>query len=491
MMQRLGKSVGLALLFLVHPTICSSTTYSGLATTALNLPEANCGDACHDDKLYDKLLGFNTDAPSAMPSYASSAVPIATLPPAFQPGDTTYSSSNSVDFLVAAFFLISAGWLILALVYSALIIFIIRRRAIGEMDMYDEDFGRIYLIGRRCFIPLGCILRRYMTNLDNNTEPVRYMTREERRAAMEILLSRAEQSLLGGDVIGRNEGANNRAERTDMNTHESVRQRDGSEPDQSLNTLTLNVSTEEESGNDPTCSICLMEYENPAEIFASTTCSHQFHHACICDWLERRTNTECPCCRNPLVSDAEVWETVQGVRRERRKQYLQEHGRTSIVGLLCSCCWSPKPNERNRTNREAGTISHMDVTEVLSPRDDGGAQTGGHGTSLQPWDIETGQSAVVETPEESDIRQIENEILASSVPRESLVGSNDEQFLLAQSGSLQVTSRLVAENENRTAKTSQIRDTDAIVMPVETEHSEAEHATPSSASSTSSDMYEK
>jgi hypothetical protein len=38
------------------------------------------------------------------------------------------------------------------------------------------------------------------------------------------------------------------------------------------------------------------------------------------EWLERRANTECPCCRTPLISDEEVWETVQKQRREYRRQ---------------------------------------------------------------------------------------------------------------------------------------------------------------------------
>ena len=473
------KSFGLVVWFLVQPSICrSSTTYAGLTTSAPNLPEGICGDACN----YDRLGASDIDAPSPMPSYH------ATLPPAFQPVNTTHSSSK-FDFLVAALFIISAGWLILALVYSALIIFIVRRRALGETDMDHEDFGRIYLVGRRCFIPLGCILRRFMSDLDNNTEPVRYMTREERRAAIEILLFQAERSLPAGNVISRNEDVNNPSELTDLNTAESLRQRDGSEPDQ--NTINIIMTTDEESADDPTCTICLMEYENTSEIFASITCSHHFHHACICDWLQQGNKIDCPCCRNPLVSDAQVWETVQSVRRERRKQYLQEHGRKSVFGLLCSSCWSPEPIGRSETNREAEDILPMDVTEVLSPRDDEGAQTGAHGASLQTWDIETGQSAVVDTPKESEIGQIENEILVSSVPRESFVGSNEDRFLLVQSGSLQGTSTSVAESENRIAKTSQNQDNDVGVMPAETEHSDSEHAIPSSVSSTLLDVYEK
>ena len=43
-------------------------------------------------------------------------------------------------------------------------------------------------------------------------------------------------------------------------------------------------------------------------------------------WLERRNNTECPCCRENLVSDDEVWAAVQKMRKERRRQLRKENG---------------------------------------------------------------------------------------------------------------------------------------------------------------------
>ena len=62
-------------------------------------------------------------------------------------------------------------------------------------------------------------------------------------------------------------------------------------------------------------------FAEPTDVcFTSTVCSHRFHHGCIMDWLERRANTECPCCRTRLISDEEVWETVQKIRGERRRQ---------------------------------------------------------------------------------------------------------------------------------------------------------------------------
>ena len=51
-------------------------------------------------------------------------------------------------------------------------------------------------------------------------------------------------------------------------------------------------------------------------------------------WLERRANTECPCCRTPLVSDEEVWETVQKMRQERRRQVRKANRNRSLFSRI-------------------------------------------------------------------------------------------------------------------------------------------------------------
>lgn len=60
------------------------------------------------------------------------------------------------------------------------------------MDIHDEYFGRIYLFGsptsnRRCYIPLGWLLRRYVMALNDSSVIVNRMSRAERRASLEIL----------------------------------------------------------------------------------------------------------------------------------------------------------------------------------------------------------------------------------------------------------------------------------------------------------------
>jgi len=292
-------------------------------------------------------------------------------------------TNSGIDFLVAAFFFIAAGWLILALLYSILVLIVVRLRARGELDIYDEHFGRLYLIGRHCYIPLGCILRRYVVALseEETSSPVRIMTREERRVAMEELLGRDPSEMQAaaasdGEESGDGEENDSPEGRTE---DESIQKSSETSPE------TVPSSTSEESAppspqacaacgatatsseeeakeekeeeqegegeeprpenpatdlwlenNEPVCSICLMEYEEGEEddVFHSNVCRHEFHKACLLDWLERRNNTECPICRTALVSDEEVWETVQ----RRRKQYRDSNRTNYCCLLLCCCC---------------------------------------------------------------------------------------------------------------------------------------------------------
>ena len=110
----------------------------------------------------------------------------------------------------------------------------------------------------------------------------------------------------------------------------------------------------------PICSICLGPYENDDSddaddqlgstknldatlpstrtaavgsahtVFQSSTCVHQFHMECILNWLQRKTNVECPCCRIPMIDDKEVWKTIVNLRKQKLrsiqklKQQLQQ-----------------------------------------------------------------------------------------------------------------------------------------------------------------------
>lgn len=173
-------------------------------------------------------------------------------------------AAGGIDFLVAAFFLIAAGWLIVALLYAILVIIVIRLRARGELDIYDENFGRIYLMGRRCYIPLGCLIRRYVIAWyvegdedGNRRQQIRFMTREERRFAMETLLISDESS--------KDDGV-------------SELERGESTPANSDTGLDDDENEDDSSSNEPVCSICLTgygkaTYEGGGRFCPKTNCS--------------------------------------------------------------------------------------------------------------------------------------------------------------------------------------------------------------------------
>jgi hypothetical protein len=73
------------------------------------------------------------------------------------------------------------------------------------------------------------------------------------------------------------------------------------------------------------------------------------------DWLERRANTECPCCRTPLISDEQVWETVIKQRQERRRQI-----RKASRGRGLFSCFRPG-------NDSSGDEETVDPTPPPSP----------------------------------------------------------------------------------------------------------------------------
>eukprot|EP00656_Telonema_subtile_P057437 TRINITY_DN9448_c0_g1_i2.p1 TRINITY_DN9448_c0_g1~~TRINITY_DN9448_c0_g1_i2.p1 ORF type:complete len:280 (-),score=63.50 TRINITY_DN9448_c0_g1_i2:141-980(-) len=70
---------------------------------------------------------------------------------------------------------------------------------------------------------------------------------------------------------------------------------------------------------DPTCSICLSEYEEDEEIKHLPSCAHVFHVSCIDEWLV--LNPSCPVCRQPLKKDdaAEPVEQESGLWMEMRE----------------------------------------------------------------------------------------------------------------------------------------------------------------------------
>jgi len=182
---------------------------------------------------------------------------------------------DGIDIVVVIFFVLAAAWLLLSIIYSIILLMLLRLQAQGRLDLDDENFGRSECCNGRFAFNLGCIARRYairleMTQNDDDT-PRHIMTRIERRAALETILKAASIP-------------------EDMTTTSDL---------ESGNTI---GESDLVRGNEALCSICLSEYEKGDEIM-TTNCAHRFHKTCVMDWLERQNNTECPVCRDTIVSE--------------------------------------------------------------------------------------------------------------------------------------------------------------------------------------------
>jgi hypothetical protein len=105
--------------------------------------------------------------------------------------------------------------------------------------------------------------------------------------------------------------------------------------------------------------------------FTSRTCIHKFHRDCLLDWLERRDHTECPCCREPMVADEDVWDSVQLMRRQQRKLRRRQTREKGVLGLFscfcasCCCCIVVAPDnsyeegEDMLNDAEEGNVTDM------------------------------------------------------------------------------------------------------------------------------------
>jgi len=243
------------------------------------------------------------------------------------------AGASTMDVLAAIFFVVAATWLVAATLYAGLVYMYLRLRARGRLDrIYEPDFGRMRLpfCGWVITLPLACLLRRYVRHLHgraahgahgaNNLGRGPFVTREERRRAMEVLLVHSKKSSHGTES-GREHGIQapsiQQEQPMENETDEQIAETSSDYQD----ALAHIPTSDSGSTEGPVCSICLGDYndDGPDQILQSQTCPHQFHRDCILDWLERQENTECPCCRVPMVEDDDVWKVVQKIRKERRK----------------------------------------------------------------------------------------------------------------------------------------------------------------------------
>lgn len=140
-------------------------------------------------------------------------------------------------------------------------------------------------------------------------QSVKFMTRAERRKAMEILLYDSVDK--GPAMVKSKRDQLSPEDDVDDADVEAGQETDASaEKDPNLDTVSL---------QEPVCSICLGEYESDDHVLRSKTCPHEFHKECVMDWLQRQINTECPCCRSPMVDEEDVWATVKKQRKLKKK----------------------------------------------------------------------------------------------------------------------------------------------------------------------------
>ena len=67
---------------------------------------------------------------------------------------------------------------------------------------------------------------------------------------------------------------------------------------------------------DPSCSICLAEYEENDAKLSSAHCDHCFHTCCLLEWLQ--AHDDCPNCRKPVLTPSELQDAAVTVFTERQ-----------------------------------------------------------------------------------------------------------------------------------------------------------------------------
>ena len=215
--------------------------------------------------------------------------------------------STASNVLATVFFGLAFLWFIIAVSYACSVVLFLRMRRNGHflnVSIDDPEFGRYYLCGR-CYLPMGWIFRRFVLQYQNEQErrsnKGRVMEKSERRAAMEVLLSDLKS-------------------KKDLDTSADTSSSSESETDEETGCCDRNPELPtSQSDVENVCSICLGSYTSSGIAWQSPVCQHRFHRSCLLAWLTQPGKVECPCCREPLVDEDDVWSTVKQLRRKRNR----------------------------------------------------------------------------------------------------------------------------------------------------------------------------
>ena len=195
----------------------------------------------------------------------------APLPPPFDYSTLNGSNQNNdtsrqpgptaLEILVAIFFFVAAAWLLIAVFYALLALVVLRLRSRGRLDLYDEEFGRMYVWRNRYYIPCGCLLRRYVVTFGHDqsgnregrsrSRDYKHITRSERRLAIEKILFNHD----GSQPPKKNPATMEEEVSPDIEMFYEKR----SVHENGIDTPESEQSTTNNS-EEPLCSICLAEY---------------------------------------------------------------------------------------------------------------------------------------------------------------------------------------------------------------------------------------
>jgi len=107
---------------------------------------------------------------------------------------------------------------------------------------------------------------------------------------------------------------------------------------------TVKIS-EELSKDCPSCSICLMDWEDDEEV-AKLPCTHLFHRPCVETWLKE--HSVCPVCRYELPTANAEYEKDRKERMQLREKELMERkaeeelaAKRSALRKRCKCEMAP------------------------------------------------------------------------------------------------------------------------------------------------------